>query len=187
MNIFSLFPTPICSVDDFITEEERKDLYKNIKQIEHSPHGALEGNAKSTHGKDNIILNEKILDKLQYSILNFATEYGLEGDVSIGKIWSSIQNKGSILKEHTHPDSVLSGVIYVNVNDDSKLYIHNPNPFIMFTQLKNNNNFNYQYYWLKVTNCQLIMFPSWLKHGKNNEVNQMDDRVIISFNVVRKQ
>ena len=61
-----------------------------------------------------------------------------------------------------------------------------PNPFIMFTQLKNNNNFNYQYYWLKVTNCQLIMFPSWLKHGKNNEVNQMDDRVIISFNVVKK-
>ena len=29
------------------------------------------------------------------------------------------------------------------------------------------------------------MFPSWLKHGKNNIVNDMNDRVVISFNVVR--
>mgnify|MGYP003121349885 CR=1 FL=1 len=123
MNIFSLFPTPICSVDDFITEEERKDLYKNIKQIEHSPHGALEGNAKSTHGKDNIILNEKILDKLQYSILNFATEYGLEGDVSIGKIWSSIQNKGSILKEHPTFNDALTNFTYNKSDPDVEKFI----------------------------------------------------------------
>ena len=49
MNITPLFPTPIGQVSDFITEDERIELIKSIKNTKHVEHGAILGNGTSTH------------------------------------------------------------------------------------------------------------------------------------------
>ena len=101
-------------------------------------------------------------------------------------LWSNIQQPGSALREHCHPSSVLSGALYINVDDNSVLPVHNPNPYVYFTSKNKSTIFNCEYAKFPVKNCQLLIFPSWLKHGKNDLKNEMDDRVVVSFNASSK-
>ena len=98
------------------------------------------------------------------------------------KVWSNIQNSGSILTEHCHPNCIVSGALYINVSDDDKLWFHNPNPYITFTHKHTVTSYDCDSYWIPVENCELVLFPSWLKHGKYDEVIKMNDRIVVSFN-----
>ena len=113
MDILPLFPTPIGSFSNFITEEERLELFENIKKINHSKHGYLEGKSFSSHSysdkggitKSNI-LNNSIRKRLQNSVDQYTKE-SCNLPCKITNIWSNIQHSGSILKEHCHPNSVI--------------------------------------------------------------------------------
>ena len=181
MNIKPLFAVPVGYTYDFIKERERLELYKSIKSLTHIPHKALKGNGNSRHGLDVNFLPTMIKNRIQHAVDEYAQEYGIS-PVKIDKIWSNIQDVGSTLHEHTHQQSLISGALYINVDETCKLYVHNPNPYVIFTRFEERNQYNFDWYSIEVRNCQLVLFPSWLKHGKNNEINQMDDRVVVSFN-----
>ena len=182
MNIQPLFSVPIGFTYDFITEKERSFLYHCIKDITHIDHKSIKGNGKSTHGIDfNLRLDKDVKSRLHHAVNEYAQEYGIP-PVKLTKIWSNIQDAGSTLDEHTHQQSIISGALYVKVDHTCKLYVHNPNPYVIFTRFEERNQYNFDWYSIEVRNCQLVLFPSWLKHGKNNEINQMDDRVVVSFN-----
>ena len=53
MRVLPLFPTPIASFSDFITEKERLKLLKEVSAREHQPHAALNGDGVSTHSSVN--------------------------------------------------------------------------------------------------------------------------------------
>ena len=84
--------------------------------------------------------------------------------------------------EHTHPHACISGSLYINVGEERKLYFHNPNTYIVFTDRDLLTPYNFEFQWIDVHNCELVLFPSWLKHGKNDEDNVMDDRIVVSMN-----
>ena len=179
-----LFSTPLFVFSDFITEEERVKIYHSIKEIDHLPHKAITGNAISTHGHKIVdFLDIEITDRIQSALDKCNDEYGGYG-AKLNLIWSNIQMKGSVLTEHTHPDSLLSGALYINANDG--LFFHNPNPYVYFTSKNKSTIFNSEYARFPVKNCLLLIFPSWLKHGKNDLINEMDDRVVVSFNATSK-
>ena len=46
--------------------------------------------------------------------------------------------------------------------------------------------YNYDFYWIPVENCQLVLFPGWLKHGKYTDEIEMDERIVIGFDCVDK-
>ena len=187
MDLLSLFPTPIASFPNFITEKERVELFENVKKINHYKHGFLEGNSFSTHSDSVRMevfcqgnnLNNIIRKRLQNSVDEYIKEYGIRS-CKITNIWSNIQHSGSILKEHSHPNSVISGALYINAND--LIWFHNPNPYVYYTLSNSNNYYHCEWYNIPVQSCQLILFPSWLKHGKNDAPCNMDDRMVISFN-----
>ena len=181
MNILPLFPTAIGSIHNFITEKERLKLFKDIKNTIHLPHGAIRGDGSSTHGRPNHCIDKSIVKRIQDAAKEYSQEYGNE-PIRLIDIWSNIQNFGSILTEHTHASSIVSGALYINVGDDDKLWIHNPNPYITFTHKHIETPYNFDSYWIPVKNCELVLFPSWLKHGKHDEVIKMDDRIVVSFN-----
>ena len=176
---FSLFSIPIASFSNFITEEERVELFKTIKGFKHEPHDAIIGDGGSTHLKGINFLDVKIKKRIQIAIDKYIDECGWAPS-QIDEIWTNIQNTGSILGEHSHPNCVVSGSLYINAKDE--IYFHNPNPYIYYTQIKKFTDYSCEWYKIPVENCQLIIFPSWLRHGKNNVANTMDDRVVISFN-----
>ena len=119
MNIISLFPTDIGNFVDFITESERLELLKNIKNTSHHPHDELIGNAFSTHRSQNSFMSKTIEDRIQSAVNEYAEFYGL-GSVKVANVWSNIQHAGSRLREHTHPNSVISGALYINVDESCK-------------------------------------------------------------------
>ena len=190
MNTRSLFPTPVSSFPDFITSKERLQIIKSIKNISHHPHDALGGDGLSSHyhfkdGQFSSLLDISITNRIQ----NALDEYNIECGYKLSKlmnIWSNIQNSGSRLLEHSHPQSLVSGALYINVGEESRLYFHNPNPYVYFTNRRENTPFTYEYIWIPVHNCELILFPSWLRHGKHDYINEMDERIVVSFNSYTK-
>ena len=185
MNIKPLFPTPIGSILNFITSKERLQIWDEIKNIPHVSHKAIEGDGYSTHGKDVRFLdrNKKIKDRIQTALDEYNETCG-NFPSEIIDIWSNIQNSGSKLNQHSHPGVNISGALYINVGEDDKLYFHNPNPYVYFTPRKDLTSYNIEYQAIGVKNCELVLFPSWLRHGNDNVINKMDGRIVVSFNSV---
>ena len=177
--IVPLFPTPLFVISDFITEEERVKIYNSIKKVEHLPHQSISGNGTSSHKVNVDFLDREIKERIQNALDEYSDGYGCY-NTKIDVIWSNIQMKGSLLREHTHANSLLTGALYINANDG--LFLHNPNPYVYYTPKNKYTAFNNEYIRFPVKNCQLLIFPSWLKHGKNDLINEMDDRVVVSFN-----
>jgi uncharacterized protein (TIGR02466 family) len=184
---YKIFPTLVRQVDDFISQQECKVIQQEI--LQHSlkdKHNLLTGDSVSSHLKSNILdilsidLNERIKE-----VAKRYTEYsGLHNKNNITTSWFNIQKKDSVLLEHTHPNSVLSGVIYTNVDENSSaLYFYNPNPFITFMENERDKDFSFEWFYIKPKLCSLLIFPSWLRHGSNRIKNQTEDRTVISFNI----
>ena len=191
MNIRPLFPTPVAYFYNFITEKERLRVFEAIKKnrTSHIPQASIEGDGYSTHqgilhtGGHPNILDNGIKKRIQTAVDEYVKMYGLQS-VFVKEIWSNIQNVGSRLIEHSHGGAIVSGALYINVGEECKLYFHNPNPHVYYTQFIERTDYNYEYSWLDVQNSQLVLFPSWLRHGKYSEINKMDERMVVSFNCV---
>tara|TARA_R100001530_G_C4290261_1_gene147825 strand:- start:379 stop:945 length:567 start_codon:yes stop_codon:yes gene_type:complete len=181
---FSLFPTLVLSFPNFISSKDCNKIFKLLKTKKRHAHAAfIKG--KSNHSS---YVHTDILSDLSISLNKPLEEYAdqtkIKIDNKIRNSWFNIQDKESILKDHVHPDSVLSGAIFINVGKKaSKLYFHNPNPFSYFTP-KNEPLNEYTYEWCCFNPCKgdLIIFPSWLKHGSNQDKNFYNNRTVISFN-----
>ena len=184
MKITPLFPTPLGKISNFISDEERLKLLKFIKNIKHQPHGAIVGNGISSHeSKDySNIIDNNIKNRLETEINLYAESYGIEPNLKVTQMWSNIQNSDSVLQEHCHQNSNISGALYINVNDSCSITFHNPNPYIYFVQIDKTTTFNCEWCKYSVENGDLLLFPSWLRHGHPLHSNQMNDRISISFN-----
>ena len=148
----------------------------------------IKGKTYTPYRETNV--NTQILSEISIDVTKPLKEYSDQSKIKIeNKIihsWFNIQYKESILKEHVHPNSILSGGLYINIGEKaSKLYFHNPNPLISYIA-KNEplNDYSCEEYYLNPKKGDLIIFPSWLKHGSNQEKNFYSDRTVISFNAI---
>ena len=100
----------------------------------------------------------------------------------ITQCWANRNPKGSKHHEHVHPNSIISGVMYFQINE--KL------PPISFSKERQDgiklnpekyNHMNSESFMLPCKPGELILFPSSLKHSV--PINQGDeDRISVSFN-----
>jgi uncharacterized protein (TIGR02466 family) len=82
-----------------------------------------------------------------------------------------------------HPGSSISGVLYLKVDkNSSKIYFYNPNPYNVILRKKQHNINNYEYMFFQPEIGDLILFPSWLKHGSDVDENMSEERIALSFN-----
>lgn len=188
MNILPLFPTPIAQIPNFISSKERLQLIDSIKKNKHHIHKSISGDGYSTHGSSKIfnVLDRKIKNRMQVALDEYNQTCGNHLS-EIDCLWSNIQHSGSILLQHCHPTSAVSGALYVNVGEDCRLYFHNPNPYVYYLEKDKYTHYNFENYWISVKNCLLVLFPSWLRHGNDNVVNKMNDRMVVSFNSLLQQ
>jgi uncharacterized protein (TIGR02466 family) len=87
-----------------------------------------------------------------------------------------------------HCRSILSAALYLNVDEDSStINFENPNPHISYAYDKNlsrNSEYLFEYYCVIPEPGDLIIFPSWLKHGSMYKENKTVNRTCISFNTI---
>ena len=183
MNIKPLFPTALASFPNFITSKERVELWKRIKSISHLTHPAILDDGSSTFAKPSKILDNNIKNRIQDALDEYNRNCGNIPSKLKG-IWSNIQNSGSRLVPHCHANSLVSGALYINVGDNGRLNFHNPNPYVYYMYKKDSTLYNAESYKAEVKNCELILFPGWLQHGKYDDINEMDERIVVSFNSI---
>lgn len=186
-----LFPTPVNYYKEVLSPAQLSTICKHCLDVEAGEHGAFVGETKSSFG-----LNSHLIEELEarYPILkgltnglsallkDYARELGFN-DVTMTNSWFNVQYPGSVLKHHVHPESKVSAGLYVQTDEKSSdLYLENPNPFLNFVRPDTYTEYTFEFAKFHPAPGDLVLFPSWIKHGSGFETNQSAQRVVISMN-----
>ncbi len=178
--LLQLFPTPLLIVPYEQSIDEELAYLKTISYREQQQNG-------NYRSDDSYLLRQEKLKNIKNflgeSVNKFTTDVlNSKQRLVITQCWANRNPKGSKHHEHVHPNSIISGVMYFQINE--KL------PPIQFSKdrqdgMKLNpekyNHVNSESFMLPCKPGELILFPSSLKHSV--PINQGDeDRISISFN-----
>jgi uncharacterized protein (TIGR02466 family) len=182
-----VFPTLIKYINNFLNEKELNKIIEITIDKKLSSHLSLKGKATSTHGLNSDVLfniDKNIVEKIKNKINEYAIDYGVR-KLKLDNSWINIQNKNSVLNKHSHPDSIVSGALYLKVDkNSSKIYFYNPNTYLTFVNIFKQTEFSCENYFFTPQIGDLILFPSWLMHGSNDEKNKSKERMVLSFNTL---
>jgi len=185
--LIQLFPKPVLIANyhkDF-TEE-----LNYIKSLEHK----LNEKSQTEYAKQStntFLLDEPELASIREFIeayLKFYVHNVLEctDELVITQAWSNICEKGKKHHEHVHPNSIVSGVFYFQINENlPPIEFRNPNTHSFNLNIQKQNNFNSATFLLPLNSGELILFPSNLTHSVPE--NKADlPRISLAFNTFAK-
>lgn len=174
MKVMGLFPTPIA-----VNEYEGNIDYDFINSLEKEPNG---GNSISVNRS---ILQDEKLSKLNNFILDQLNQYidivykpVNELEVYITQSWVNYTNKNEEHHLHNHPNSLVSGVFYIDANDGIELVNTNNNLSIQSREI---DVLNASSWLVPATANKLILFPSSTWHRVPKVVSDKT-RISIAFN-----
>lgn len=185
LNIENLFSTPVAffKYDKSFTKKQEDFLLKQ----ERLPN---EGNTTSKDRK--ILHNSKLKDLssfIQVSVDQYFDEvYKPKYDVSlyITQSWLNYSEPGQYHHKHTHPNSLVSGVFYVNAKPEfDKIYFSNEPYQQLKVESREFNRWNSSTWWFPIETSLLVLFPSSLPHFVET-VSSDETRISIAFNTFLK-
>ena len=182
-----IFPTPVymSKLDRDLTKKElsfidksKLDFYKN------------EGNITSN---DNYILNQKVFSKLKEDLDLRVQDYfnkvlSTTDAVTpyITQSWLNYTETKQFHHKHQHPNSLVSGVFYVNCHEElDKIKFFNEGYKTIKPEIKDWNLYNSETWWFSVKTGDIILFPSSLTHMVENKEGT-NTRISLAFNVFIK-
>jgi len=186
-NIIGLFPTPV-----YTTKLNRDLTNKETNFIEKCKLNTIknEGNITS---KDSYVLDSKIFLNLKKDLNKIIEDYFNKVISPLNNVkpyitqsWLNYTEKTQYHHTHEHPNSLVSGVFYINANKDNDRikFFKKEYQQIKF-EIKEYNIYNSLSWWLPVETSQVILFPSSLTHSV--EVKQgTNTRISLAFNVFIK-
>lgn len=180
-NIFGVFPKPvgIFRLDKAVTAAERKFILDQPRTQ----------NEYNTTSVENYLLKNKKLSRLKTffdeCVQTFLeTIYAPAQDVSlrITQCWANYSEKGQAHHPHAHPNSLVSGVFYVQTDKATdKIYFIRSGYEQIQLPPKLYNQWNSESWWFEAEENTLILFPSGLSHRVDPVVVDQT-RVSLSFN-----
>ena len=183
--INSIFPCPVYVIkrDSDLTPIEENEIEQIVKD------GMRLNIGNTTSNNSNIFDKLKNLKQFCEQHLNIYIKEVIdpkeELDFYITQSWLNITKSGEYHHDHSHPNSIVSGVFYVSTEEDDKITFGDPNKMlkdIISFKLKEQNPFNSAILGFPVNNNELILFPSWLEHGVEPNERATTDRISLSFN-----
>ena len=185
--IVDLFRVPV--YDAFLELDNKKlenyciELSKKDKGREKSNSGGWQSNDLQQDFRLDSLISE-----ISYHSNLFFKELGLVMEVGLTNIWANINKYRDYNREHLHPSSKISGVYYIKVPEKSGNFVFlHPSCDIMGYDWNYEGNPGSDYITpakkLHPTPGTLILFPSWLKHLVEPNMNLTERRISISFNL----
>jgi uncharacterized protein (TIGR02466 family) len=185
--ITNLFPTPIyrCKINRKLNKQELFFIDKTKSECY-----ANEGNVTS---KDNYILNNKEFKILKKEIDVRIQDYfdkiiSPSNDITpfITQSWINFTKTNQFHHKHTHPNSIISGVFYINCDEKfDKIKFFKEEYSIIKLEIKDWNIWNSQSWWFPLSTGDLIIFPSSLAHMVETKQGT-NTRISLAFNVFIK-
>jgi len=167
------------------------DLFDKILDIEWVEHlGKEPSNNNGLLSSSNRVLEdydflEDLKVWLDVQVINAYDKWGIVKTATpyITQSWFTKTESSKSLHRHNHPNSLMSGVIYIRANEDlDHLFISKPYVFPTLDFLtQQENEFNSQTIKCTVGTGDLIMFPSNLEHWFN-PVEHDETRISLAFN-----
>jgi hypothetical protein len=187
MNLELLFPTPVAFFDlGFeLSEKERSFLLNQ----ERRPN---EGNQSSVN---NYLLREPQVERIATAVEACVKEYAqdvwhAEIDPFVTQSWLNWTKPGQYHHKHAHPNSLYSGVLYLDVEDDrDRIYFYQDGYKQIKPTYKEWNRWNSESWWLPTKQGQMVIFPSSLTHMVQTVPGEVigKERVSLAFNTFAKQ
>ena len=185
--IHGLFPTPI-----YITKLPRQFSNKENKFIEKSKLDTYknEGNLTSN---DDYILNSKTFISLKKELDGIVKDYfnkviSPSNNIKpyITQSWLNYTEQTQYHHTHAHPNSLVSGVLYINADkDNDKIKFFKTVYQMIKPEIKEYNLYNSETWWFPVKTLDVVLFPSSLTHRV--EVKQgTNTRISLAFNTFIK-
>ena len=186
-NINGIFPNPIyiSKIDRKLTPLELKFVDKH-KKDSHKNDGNITSN-------NNYILNEKTFANIKKELDLRVQDY-FDKVVSpannitpyITQSWLNYTEKNQYHHKHAHPNSLVSGVFYINCHEEhDKIKFFNDNYKTIKLEVKDWNLYNSETWWFPVKTGDVILFPSSLTHMVETKEGD-NTRISLAFNVFIK-
>ena len=186
----NLFPSPVHIFDTDGFDEFKNNLIDYSYRLrEEDPKGF---NISNCHGWQSrgFDLND-MNDSLHATILQGLSSFpSVKNTTEMrASAWVNINSPGAYNRLHSHPNSHLSGVMWIkSPKDCGVISFDNPNGHQSYTEINSYNEefkdqfFVHHAYWLPPIEGRMIIFPSHLQH-EVNENKSNEDRISVSFNV----
>lgn len=170
-----------------------KEIENYCHQLKDKNKGRIKTNVGGWQSND-LLKDNKILDNLISSIVNNANEFAKHLDfkkkLSMDNIWININSYKDFNKTHCHANCLISGVYYVKTpkNCGNITFVNNNSDNIYncwgIHQFNNYNNYNSPEWFIPSLENHLYLFPNWLNHYVQPNMNEKEDRISISFNLL---
>ena len=185
--IHGIFPCPvyITKRDTNLSPKEEEEIRKIIDKE------GMKRNAGNTRSNNTDIFNGKLKKIKQFCEQHIKTYVEQvmcpteELDFYITQSWLNITKPGEFHHEHSHQNSIVSGVFYISTGEDDKITFSDPNVKIkelISFELKEYNLWNSSTWFFPSITNELVLFPSWLNHRVAVNKKATTDRISISFN-----
>lgn len=186
--IHSLFPTPI-----YESYFNRKFSNKELKFFDQQKNYCVK-NKGNINTIDNYILNRPELKKIKKYIQDCCDDYlkkiicpKTDLKLYITQSWLNYTEENQFHHQHEHPNSVVSGVFYINAdkeNDTIKFFTLKRYAQIS-PIIKEYNIWNSTSWWFPVETGKLIIFPSSTTHQVDIKKGN-NTRISLAFNTFYK-
>jgi uncharacterized protein (TIGR02466 family) len=186
-NINSIFPTPI-----YISKLNREFTNKELSFIDKTKNdcGKNEGNITSNN---NYILNNKefknLKEELDLRVQDYFQKVISPTDAItpyITQSWLNYTETNQYHHKHAHPNSLVSGVFYINCDDKfDKIKFFNDKYKTIKPEIKDWNIWNSESWWFSVKTGDVILFPSSLTHMVETKEGT-NTRISLAFNTFIK-
>ena len=186
-NINGIFPTPI-----YISKLNRKLTSKELSYIDKTKLDVYR-NEGNTTSNNNYILNEKSFKNLKEKLDLIVQDY-FDKIISpannitpyITQSWLNYTETNQYHHKHQHPNSLVSGVFYINCNEKfDKIKFFNDSYRTIKPEIKQWNIWNAESWWFSVKTGDVILFPSSLTHMVETKEGT-NTRISLAFNVFIK-
>lgn len=186
-NIFSSFLAvdSLSMIDNSELKRYSNELRMKEIGVIKSNYGGWQSDILTVPNSQISLLVEEILKRAEIlkSLLGIKEEYTL----FLTNLWININQKSNFNRPHIHPDSILSGVYYVDCVPDSGqiVFLHpsiaqkiliDENAIGSFTEFSSASNT------VDAENGKLVIFPSWIEHYVEPNLSDQE-RISIAFNI----
>lgn len=182
-NMSGLFPIPL--VESSLGKELTNDERFFIDSLENNKNE----NIYNFVSKNSYVLEESVLSDIKYRIER-AIKFYVDNVICpsdninfyITQSWVTWTYPGGMHFSHIHTNSVISGVLYIDVDPttDNIIFSRGNDDVFDFKPVAH-NPFNSDNWYVPVENGKILLFPSTLKHSVNPTKNP-NTRISLAFN-----
>jgi uncharacterized protein (TIGR02466 family) len=166
-------------------------LLKHILDLKKKSKGVIKTNItgwQSNHLTLNDSIYNELNNEISNSFLKYINQIPLKNDFKITSMWANVNGYKDYNVVHDHGSSVISGVFYIKTPKQcGNIFFKHPFSQVMknvwYGSVKENSYYNATSFKIEPTENKLILFPGWLEHGVESNLNKKEPRISISFNI----